>query len=76
MDALGVVMMSAGAFIVYAAVKGEHPWSLFVSTLNGSAAAGPSVAAQVANPQAGQAATGIVVPAKGVDTGTYNGYSY
>jgi len=32
-------MMGAGGFLLYAAVKGEHPWSMFTSTLSGSAGA-------------------------------------
>lgn len=43
MDALGVVMMGTGAFLVYAAVKGEHPWSMFLGVLGaGSGSSGGS----------------------------------
>lgn len=45
-DAIGVAVFAAGGFLVYAAIKGEHPWTLFVQTLTGA--------------QAGQPGSGIV----------------
>lgn len=36
MDALGVVIMAAGGFLLYAAVKNEHPWSIFTGALSGT----------------------------------------
>ena len=33
MDALGVILMGAGSFLVYSAVKGQHPWSMFLDAL-------------------------------------------
>ena len=38
MDALGVFMMGAGAYLVYAAVKDEHPWTMFQSLLGSTQA--------------------------------------
>lgn len=29
MDAIGVVGVSIGGFLLYASIKGEHPWTLF-----------------------------------------------
>jgi hypothetical protein len=34
MDALGVIMAGAGGFLLFAAVKGEHPWTLFTKVLS------------------------------------------
>lgn len=36
-SALFILMMGAGGFLLYAAVKDEHPWSLFTSTVKGAA---------------------------------------
>ena len=72
MDAVAVVMVGAGVWVAYSAYKGHDPFTVALSILKGTT---PSVAAQIANPQPGQAATGIVVqqPGGGV---TANGYSY
>lgn len=63
MDALGILMIGAGGFLVYAAVKGEHPWTLFTSVLT-SSTQGPSIAgiSNTGNAGAtGSAAEGSVV---------------
>ncbi len=74
MDALGVAAMGAGAFLLYAAIRGEHPWTLFTQVLGANphdlntagkiAAANPSTAA---SGQVIQQADGTVVA---------NGYAY
>lgn len=66
MDALGVVMMSAGAFLVYAAVKGEHPWTMFQTIITNGATAGTNTPglgqSSVGNHGAtGSAAVGTIV---------------
>lgn len=50
MDALGVILMGAGAFLVYGAYKGEHPWTLFTGALGS--------ASSVATPGLGQSSVG------------------
>ena len=42
MDALGVILMGAGSFLVYSAVKGQHPWSLFLDALRANSGAPPT----------------------------------
>ena len=32
-DTLGVILVGAGAYMVYAGYKGEHPWTLFLDAL-------------------------------------------
>lgn len=53
--AVFLLMMGAGGFLVYAAVKGEHPWSLFSQTLSASSAPGTV-------PGPGQTGFGAVAP--------------
>lgn len=42
-SALFLIMMGAGGFLVYAAVKNEHPWTLFTTQLS-KTPPGPSTA--------------------------------
>lgn len=37
MDAVGVLMVSAGMFLVYSAYKGQHPWTVFTQTITATA---------------------------------------
>lgn len=55
-SALFLIMMGAGGFLVYAAVKNEHPWSLFTTQLQ--AGSGPAP---------GQSGFGVVAPGHTVD---------
>jgi hypothetical protein len=41
MDALGVLLMGVGGFLLYASIKDEHPWTLFTSVLTGAQAGVP-----------------------------------
>lgn len=59
MDAIGVAVFSVGGFLLYASIKGEHPWSLFLQTLGASAptpGSSPTNAVPYTGPQ-GQPAT-------------------
>jgi hypothetical protein len=52
MDAVGIVLMGAGAFLAYSAVKGIHPWTAFLSVLKATTAAtGGTVAKPAPNGQ-------------------------
>jgi hypothetical protein len=44
LSALFLLMMGAGGFLVYAAVKNEHPWSMFSTTVGGATKAPASLA--------------------------------
>lgn len=46
MDALGVAIMGAGAFLVYSSIKGKHPWDLFQAALSGTQASTAATAAE------------------------------
>lgn len=39
MDAIGFAVVVTGLFLVYAAYKGEHPWSMFTQTFSSTAPA-------------------------------------
>ncbi len=34
MDAIGFAIAVTGLYLVYAAYKGEHPWTMFTQTLS------------------------------------------
>lgn len=57
-SALFLIMMGAGGFLVYAAVKNEHPWSLMTTQL-GKTPPGPSTAPSNAT-LAGKSPAGMV----------------
>ena len=69
-----MVMMGAGAFIVYAAVKGEHPWTMFLTSLGQNA---PSVAlTSKGTASAAAIANNGTVQQQGDGTVVANGYGY
>jgi hypothetical protein len=75
MDALGVIAVSAGGFLLYAAVKGEHPWTLFQGVLGVAGTPTPvgTSATTGTTPGALGAGGGGSNPAsKSVSTGTAN----
>jgi hypothetical protein len=41
MDAIGVATVSIGGFLLYASIRGLHPWDLFKKTLGASAPQAP-----------------------------------
>lgn len=57
-SALFLIMMGAGGFLLYAAVKGEHPWQMFTTTLSG--ASGPTIQPGAPN-QPGQTGYGAAL---------------
>jgi hypothetical protein len=76
LSALFLLMMGAGGFLVYSAVKDQHPWELFTTTLSGKNAAGVGggTAAQSAANQAqvaplGSGAGDVTDPTRTVGSG-------
>lgn len=63
LSALFLLMMGAGGFLVYASVKGEHPWSMFSTKLGVAATAGNTGGGPTATP--GPSGTGAVVVNQG-----------
>jgi hypothetical protein len=41
MDAIGVATVSVGGFLLYASIKGLHPWQLFTQVLSVGSVPGP-----------------------------------
>jgi hypothetical protein len=67
-SALFLLMMGAGGFLVYAAVKGEHPWQLFTNTVKGASGNVPVATGSASAPAAtpgGNATSGPSVATPG-----------
>lgn len=62
LSALFFLMMGAGGFLVYSAVKDQHPWELFTHTL-GAASSPAATVAPLPTSGPGQAAVTTITPA-------------
>lgn len=62
LSALFLVMMGAGGFLVYSAVKDQHPWELFTKTL-GAATSPDATVTPLPTSGAGQPAVTTIAPA-------------
>lgn len=59
MDAIGVATVSIGGFLLYASIKGLHPWQLFTQTLGAAAPASTTPITQQTNVTPGSGIAGF-----------------